>query len=148
MIRSLIKLIVIIVIAIFGYNYFWGTPTEKEQAKSGMQKIGNGLKEAGGAVKDLIVSEKEKFNKGKYDKVLSNMKDIFKDIKEEAKSGTAEIKKRLKQLEEKREKLENAVGKIDEKDVEKAKEKGKEVGKELDKLYKETQELLKELKEN
>ena len=57
MIRSLLKLIIIMVLGILVYNLFLGDTTEKENAK----KVFSEIKEAGVAVKDLLKSEKKKF---------------------------------------------------------------------------------------
>ncbi len=75
--RNLISIFVIIVVGILVYNRFLGTPEEQESAKNTFQTIGKAFKDVGGAVGNLLKSEKEKFDEGKYDKALDNVKDWF-----------------------------------------------------------------------
>ena len=72
MIKSLLKLLVILVVGILIYNLFLGTDEEKQGAK----KIVGEVKDVGVAVKDLVKSEKEKFDKGKYDKAGESVKTL------------------------------------------------------------------------
>ena len=69
MIRSLIKLLFILIVGVLIYNYFLGTPEEKENAKN----IFSEVKDVAVGVKQLIKSEREKFDKGKYDDAVDKM---------------------------------------------------------------------------
>lgn len=81
MIRSILKLAAVLVVGILVYNYFFGTESEKESS----QKIFQEVKEVAVSVKDLIQSEREKFDEGKYDQALSKMGDLFDQLKDKAK---------------------------------------------------------------
>ena len=76
--QFIIFIIGIPLIAILGYNYFAGSPSEKENAR----EIVNKVKSIGGSVKDLIKSEHLKYKEGKYDEVLNKTGSLLKKIKE------------------------------------------------------------------
>ena len=80
MIRKLLGLLVLVVFGILVYNFFLGTPAEKENA----QKIFGEVKDLGVAVKDLLANEKEKFDAGKYDNALKKIGGIFDSLKEKS----------------------------------------------------------------
>lgn len=102
MIRSLIRLAVFVVIAIVAYNFFFGTTTEKDSSKQVVKE----LKDVGAAVKDLLKSEKSKFEGGKYDEVLGNIGDVFKNLKSKAQDIDQNYLDRITQLDSKRQELE------------------------------------------
>jgi hypothetical protein len=66
MIRLLIRILISVVVVVLVYNYFFGTPDEKQTS----QKIFNEVKVVGNSVSDLIKTEKVKFDEGKYDEAL------------------------------------------------------------------------------
>ena len=70
MTKKIITGIVVIAVLVLGYNYFFGTVEEKTQSKN----VAREVKEAGLAIKDLLQSEKEKFDQGKYDKAIAKTK--------------------------------------------------------------------------
>lgn len=63
MIRSLLKLGLLLVAGILVYNYFFGTVEEKEQSKEIFGKVRDVGKDAWA----LLRTEKDKFDDGKYD---------------------------------------------------------------------------------
>lgn len=63
MIRSLLKLGLILVAGILVYNYFFGTVEEKEQSKEIFGKV----RDVGKDAWSLLKNEKAKFEDGKYD---------------------------------------------------------------------------------
>ncbi|RME97862.1 MAG: hypothetical protein D6772_09840 [Bacteroidetes bacterium] len=63
MIKSLLKLGVILLLAVLGYNYFFGTAEEKEQSREIIGKV----RDVGRDAWALLKSEKEKLDAGKYD---------------------------------------------------------------------------------
>jgi basic membrane lipoprotein Med (substrate-binding protein (PBP1-ABC) superfamily) len=152
MIRSLIKLLVILVIGILIYNYFLGTESEKEGAK----KIFGEMKDVGVAVKDLLKSEKEKFDKGKYDNAIDKIGNVLSGLKQNAKDFDEKYLNRIKELERKRAELKRALSAYDEKneltgDNEftpkggTTKKDSTAIKKELEQLLKETEGLMKEM---
>ncbi|HNM26497.1 MAG TPA: hypothetical protein PKL15_13740, partial [Saprospiraceae bacterium] len=66
MIRSLIKIGLVLIVAILVYNRFFGTSAEKEQSK----KIFGEMRDVVVSVGQLVKSEKTKFDAGKYDGAL------------------------------------------------------------------------------
>ena len=108
MIKSLIKLVLLLAVGIIGYNYFLGTEAEKESSK----KIINDVKDVGKSVGKLLKAEKEKFDQGKYDHALSKIGDAFNDLKSKAKNvkeNGSEFLSKIKELEEKKKELEKSI---------------------------------------
>ena len=78
MIRFILTTAFFLVIGILGYNYFFGTVEEKEQAKEIFSK---GAEVIGSSAK-LLKSEYEKYEDGKYDEALDNISTILDKQKE------------------------------------------------------------------
>ena len=78
MIRFIITTAFFLVIALLGYNYFFGTAEEKEQA----QEIFSKGAEVVGAGTDLLKSEYQKYEDGKYDEALDNINNLLSKLKE------------------------------------------------------------------
>ena len=78
MIRLIFTTAFFLVVVILGYNYFFGTAQEKEQAQEivskGAEVIGSGA--------NLLKSEYEKYGEGKYDGALDNISTILEKLKE------------------------------------------------------------------
>src|SRR5665648_64519 len=87
MIRKFISIAIFLVIGLLGYNYFYGTPEEKEQAQD---IFGKGV-EVVGAGADLLRSEYQKFKVGKYDNALENINDLLNKLKENGGELVGEI---------------------------------------------------------
>ena len=110
MIKSLLKLLAVLVVGILIYNLFLGTDEEKQGAK----KIVGEVKDVGVAVKDLIKSEKEKFDKGKYDKAVDKIGTMLSNLKKSAKEFDEKYIGRIEELEEKRKQLKEELDSLDE----------------------------------
>lgn len=155
MIRSILKLGVILVVGILVYNFFLGNEVEKENSR----KIFNEIKDVGVAVKDLLKTEKEKFDEGKYDEALGKIEGVFSNLKEKAKRiEDQDLLDKLARLEEKREELESEFKRKSRRDdvPDEFNEKGerktelsereqKQMKRELDQLIEETEEVMKEV---
>ena len=98
--KSLLKLAFWVVLAILVYNYFAGTASEKKTS----QKIFGEVKNLAVSVKDLISSETEKYNNGKYDVAISKMDDIIGKLKHSA-SENADLLHKVNDLEQRKENL-------------------------------------------
>ncbi len=110
MIRTLIKFGFLLVVGLLVYNFFLGTPEEKQQS----QRVFDKGKEVLVSVGDLLKSEKEKFDAGKYDTALDKIGDVFDDLKQKAKDFENEdYLGRLEDLENKREELQEELREID-----------------------------------
>lgn len=79
MIGKIIKLGIFVVIGLVGYNYFLGTPEEKEKSKEIIGKVAD----IGKAGVGLIKEEVAKFKEGKYDRALDKIQDGLSKAKEE-----------------------------------------------------------------
>ncbi|WP_373548823.1 hypothetical protein [Haliscomenobacter sp.] len=108
--RSLIKLGLILVVAILGYNYFFGDPQEKAQSKEIFKKVG----ELGKASWSLLKSEKAKLDDGKYDTAIDKIGNVYDDLRSRARSSNdRESLQRLSELEQERLDLEQRIAEID-----------------------------------
>ena len=87
MIRSIFTTAFFLVVVILGYNYFFGTAQEKEQA----QEIFSKGAEVVGAGTDLLKSEYQKYEDGKYDEALDNINNLLGKLKEHGSELHGEI---------------------------------------------------------
>lgn len=105
MLKRLFRLLIIVVIAIVAYNYFYGDASEQKQSKEIIQDV----KDLGKSIKDLFVSEKGKFQEGKYDNLTEKIQDAYdyisenigklsKKDQEDLQKQSKSIEKELKQL--------------------------------------------------
>lgn len=141
MIKSLLKLLVVLVIGILIYNLFLGTDEEKQGAK----KIVGEVKDVGVAVSDLLKSEKQKFDKGKYDKAVDKVGDVLSSLKRNAKEFDEKYVKRIDELERKRKQLKDELDSVSDtagmngetRETKSIKEDSKELVQELESLMKE-----------
>lgn len=151
MIKGILKLLAILVIGILIYNYFLGTESEKESSK----KIFGEIKDVGVEVKELLKSEKEKFDKGKYDKAVEKVGDMLQGLKEKSKDIDAKYIDRIDELEQKKEELRHNLSQYSEADEGDAGKKDKfrpggskdssSLKRELDDLLRQTEELIREM---
>jgi chromosome segregation ATPase len=106
MIKSIIKVALLLIVGILGYNYFWGSPEEKAQSK---EIIGKAV-DVGKAGVGLLKEEIGKFKSGKYDDALDNIGTALNQTKEKLKQGS----KLLDEVAEWQEKKEDWEKKSDE----------------------------------
>lgn len=104
--RSLIKLALILIVGILVYNYFFGDETEKAQSREIFEKVGD----LGKAGINLLKSEKEKFDDGKYDDALDKIGNLFDKVRDKAEDlNDSELLRDVARLEEKRQDLKRKV---------------------------------------
>lgn len=139
MIKHVLKIGALLLIGILGYNYFFGTATEKENS----QKIFGQVKEVAVSVKDLVKKEKTKFNAGKYDKALQKLGGAYKGIREKLGGIDKKLLDRIEKLDERKAKLQKEI-----KDVEKSgdAEQQSKLQEKLTKLVDDTQEVMNSIK--
>jgi chromosome segregation ATPase len=136
MIKLLIRVVLVLVIGVLVYNYFFGTAEEKEN----VQNITGKVKDLGGAVKDLLVDEKEKFDSGKYDDALDKMGTLLENLKEKG----AAYRDQIADLDQKRKAVQDHVDQV--KNMTEGNEEEIDmVKKELQDLMKETEKLIQEM---
>ncbi|MCS6928937.1 MAG: hypothetical protein NZM43_05520 [Saprospiraceae bacterium] len=102
MLRFLIRIGLLLLVGILVYNRFFGTDTEKEQAKEIFRKTG----ELVGDTWNLLRAEKDKFEAGKYDRVLEQLGRAYQSLREGAKYLDENALRRLDELERRKAKLE------------------------------------------
>ena len=145
--RSIIRLGLLLVVGILVYNYFLGTPEEKQQSKEIFSKV----KELTKSSIDLLKSEKDKFDEGKYDGALDRIGNVFGKLKKNAEDiQDSELLDRLAELEDKRKALEQHLeeSEVQEYDSERAERRDKaDIKKEWEELIAETEDLMQEIKE-
>lgn len=106
---KLIKIALFLVAGILIYNYFFGTSEEKQQSKEVFKKTGDAL----GAAWNILKSEKQKFDAGKYDKVLGQLGDAYKSIRERAQYVDKKVLSRLDELEQRKAELQTQLDSIE-----------------------------------
>ncbi len=112
MIKSLIKLGLLLVAGILVYNYFFGTKEEQTQSKEVFKKTGDAV----GAAWNLLKSEKQKFDHGKYDKVLDQLGNAYRAVRDRAEYVDEKILKRLDDLERRKASLQKELDAIEAED--------------------------------
>lgn len=148
MIKSILKVGLMLVVGILGYNYFLGSPEEKAQSK---EIIGKAV-DVGKAGVGLLKVEVSKFKSGKYDNALDKIGNVIDKAKSKVKEG-GEILKEVKAWEEKKskwlkkkEELEDILGSDAlENASDETKERIKEINEEGESLEKEGEKLKDEL---
>jgi len=103
--KTLFKIALVAIVAVLGYNYFYGNETEQAQA----EKIVDKVKDLGSDIKSLVMSEKEKYDEGKYDKAVDKFSDLISSVKEKISNID------LEKLEDKQKELKKAIEKLKEK---------------------------------
>ena len=153
MFGKLFRLIVILVIGILVYNFFLGDEEEKESAR----RIFGEAKELGIAVKELIKSEKEKFDEGKYDETLDKIGGLFRKVKNRAENIDDEYLDQITALDEKRKDLEKRLADLSEErpdeygsedNSRKIQRERKRIQRELNELMEETEYVMKKIEED
>lgn len=135
MIKSLLKLGLLLVVGIVAYNSFFGDEQEKEQAK----EITRSVKDIGKSAWGLLKSERQKFKDGKYDEAINKVEDLYGSMKEKAKAlKDSDMLNKIADLEKKRQEIEDKY--LNDSDAEKEKAK-----KEIDQLLDETEKVMNEL---
>jgi DNA mismatch repair ATPase MutS len=144
MIRSLIKIGLILVVGILVYNYFLGTAEEKETSK----EIFNEVKDLGKATWNLLKSEKEKFDQGKYDEALSKVEDIFNRLKGQADQlQNEEWSDQINSLEERRRDIQQQLKEVTD-DQQLSDDQKEAIRRDFDQLMKDTEELMDKMEKN
>lgn len=107
MLRSLIKIGLLLVAGILVYNYFFGTPEEKAQSK----EIFTGVKDLTKSAFALLKQEKQKFDEGKYDEAVDKIGGLLDNLKGKAEQleDNRELLDQIAELERKRQALSKEI---------------------------------------
>lgn len=101
--KFLFRVLILGLILVIGYNYFLGSPAEKQQS----QEIVSTLEELGKSISDLIKQEKEKYDQGKYDDAVGKIGKLIQSIKEKA--SDIDLKEKLDRITEKKDMLKQKI---------------------------------------
>ncbi|MCC7465169.1 MAG: hypothetical protein IT261_02810 [Saprospiraceae bacterium] len=116
MFRALIKIAFFLVAGILIYNYFFGTADEKENSK----KVFGQVKGVVVSVGQLLKTEKDKFDAGKYDAALDKLGEVYHAVRAQARYVDEKVIKRLDELENRKADLENELKDIEAADLQNA----------------------------
>ena len=134
--RSIINLVLVVLIAVLGYNYFFGSKDEKSESREIVAQV----KGLGKSIGELIMNEKEKLESGKYDGLFEKVETIFKKIESQIRSDDRQRREQLEDLEEDKRNLEKEVKDAEENEV--TRDKKDELEVKLRELLEKTEKLL------
>lgn len=144
MIKTILQVLIVVVVFVLGYNFFFGTPEEKSNAKEIFQEV----KDVGVAVKDLLKTEKEKFDEGKYDNAIQKMRGLFGDLESTAREVAPEYVDDIQRLEQRRKDLQTQLDQAKETaaDTQEKADQVKEINRNMDDIMKEAERIMQEIK--
>ncbi|MBY5958923.1 hypothetical protein KUV50_12300 [Membranicola marinus] len=134
--RAIVNIILIVLIAVIGYNYFFGSSEEKSDS----QEIVDQVKDLGKSIGSLITSEKQKMEEGKYDGLFDKVEGIFRTLERQLGANDSDQKEELQDLERDKKALEREVRDAEEHEV--SPEKKNELEEKLQELLEKTERLL------
>ncbi len=109
MFKLLFRLLFVIVVGVLVYNYFLGTPEEKDSSRAIFQSV----KQLGKSTWTLLKSEKAKLNAGKYDTALEKINTLFGQLRSHARENRDQgALSRLQELEQQRQSIETRLDQI------------------------------------
>ena len=141
MFKWILRLALLLVIGVLVYNYFLGDSQEKEQSKAIFQQV----KSLGKSFSTLLVSEKEKFDAGKYNTALDKVETFIQGLRDNEASLDKSRLDQLEKLEKKHEQLRIEIKETEKLPAEEAEARKAQLRKELDALLKDADTLLEGL---
>ena len=105
MIRRLISLVILVVVALMGYNMFFGTEEDKARG----QAVAKETKELVGSIVGFLKAEKQNYDSGKYEDAMKKLNKAFKNISSKAQEIGGNLPERVKELEEKKDQLDRLI---------------------------------------
>lgn len=147
--KSLIKLALLLTVGILVYNYFFGDEKEQQQSKAIFEEA----RDLGESAWNLLKSEKEKFDQGKYDGALDKIGNLIDSIKDKATQlKDSELLNKAAELESRRQELERQMSEneVQNHDNTEASEKedSNQIRKNWENLIRETEAIMKKLESN
>ena len=109
MFKLLFRLLFVLVVGVLVYNYFLGTPEEKDTSRAIFQSV----KQLGKSTWSLLKSEKAKLNDGKYDTALEKINTLFGQLRSHARENRDQgALSRLQELDQERQSIEARLEQI------------------------------------
>ncbi len=141
MIKSILKLAVLLIIGILVYNYFFGDADEKATS----QKVFDEIKDVGTAVKDFVVDEHQRIKDGKYQKVWSKIDDALTSLEARVKNMDEKTIEEYKELKRESKRLEDELQAVESEGQENlSKERKDDIESKLKELLEKTNDFMKE----
>ena len=141
--RKLIGLALLVIAGIVVYNYYFGSPEEKMESR----KIFNQVKDISRSISDVVKSEKDKIEEGKYDKVFDQLGSLYQSLRKGANELDRNVMDKLDEFESRKEKLKDREKElIKETDTKKIEEQKRDIDQELERLMEETKSFLEKIK--
>jgi len=109
MIRFVLKIGALLVVGILIYNFFFGDSAEKEQSR----KIFGQVKDVVVSVSQLVKTEKQKFDAGKYDTALEKLGGAYQAVRGQVQKLDASFLSRLDELEKRKAALQSELDNIE-----------------------------------
>jgi len=135
MIKTILKLALLVVVGLLGYNYFLGDEAEKARSREIVGKA----KDLGKDAVDLLKSERQKMKDGKYDGALDRLDGLYDKLRDTAKDlKDSDLVDRIDDLTRRRKDLVEQL-------EEKAAEPSEATKRKLEDLTAETEELINEM---
>ena len=109
MFKLLFRLVFVIVVGVLVYNYFLGTPEEKDTSRAIFQSV----KQLGKSTWGLLKSEKAKIDARKHDTALEKNNTLFGQLRSHARENRDQgALNRLQQLDQERQSIEARLEQI------------------------------------
>ena len=145
--KSLFKLLLLVIIGLLGYNYFLGDAQEREQSERIVRSVGN----LGAETWAFLKAEKAKFDDGKYDDALEQLGELYNSVANESEdlfNEAPELKDEWSKLQKERNRIEKEYEKtISDSDNSDFDRNMREIQKDWERLHDRTGEALQHLEE-
>jgi cytochrome c556 len=141
MIKWLLRLVLLLALGLLVYNYFLGDKDEKDQSRVIFQQ----MKQLGRSFSELLISEKEKFDAGKYHEASDRIAAFVKEMKTHSSKLSQEELEKLKEIDQKQIELSEQIEQTESLPPTEGAEQKKKLRKQLEELLHDTDVFLDEL---
>ena len=134
-----------LIVGILIYNYFLGTEEEKETS----EKIFGEVRDLGKATWDLLKSEKQKFDEGKYDEAVDKLGSLIDRLRGHAETieNNRDLITRINELEREREQLAEKINQPESFDSATEQQRQEQIKRESDELMREVENLMRDMEQ-
>ncbi len=105
MMKGLFRLLLFIIAAVLIYNYFFGDIKERQTSEQIVEQV----KELGQSIGEMLVSEKDKIQSGKYDDALDKIGDFIKNMRSNSDELDVAALHKLNELEKQKNQLQEHI---------------------------------------